>query len=254
MVTIKSQDYGISILLDSDADFDDLKVSLRNKISEAKNFFEGASINIAFRGRLLDSEETAILLDIITTETTMHVTLLKRDDINTLTHTPPNMPKVSISDFLKQENTAARIPTDSNISTTQENPGHTKSTTLTSATQVQSNVNYIESNTAYYQGGLRSGQCIKFDGSVVVMGDANPGSEIIASGNVIVLGALKGMAHAGAAGDISCHVTALTLRPTQLRIANLITYVPEPQKGKKPEQQKPSIAYVKDGRVFVGSM
>ena len=104
-------------------------------------------------------------------------------------------------------------------------------------------------NTSYHQGGLRSGQSIRYSGSVVVIGDANPGSEIIAEGHVIVLGALKGMVHAGCAGNEECFVSALVLWPTQLRIANIITYVPIDKKKKAP-----ACAYIQEGQVFIAPL
>lgn len=74
---------------------------------------------------------------------------------------------------------------------------------------------------------LRSGQRERFlEGNVVVIGDVNPGGEVIASGDVIVLGALRGMAHAGALGDESAVIIALDLEPTQLRIGGLISRPP----------------------------
>ena len=103
--------------------------------------------------------------------------------------------------------------------------------------------------TSYHQGGLRSGQSIRFNGSVVVIGDVNPGSEIIAEGHVIVLGALKGLVHAGCNGDESCIVTGLIFAPTQLRIANIITYIPDDKK-----QRQPSCAYLQDGQVFIAPL
>jgi len=110
---------------------------------------------------------------------------------------------------------------------------------------------HTESETAYFRSGLRSGQSIKYHGSIVIMGDVNPGSEVVAEGNVIVLGTLKGMAHAGSKGDHSCFVSALVLQPTQLRIGKLITHIPAPARG---EKRQPSYAYVKDDQVFVAQI
>ena len=66
---------------------------------------------------------------------------------------------------------------------------------------------------------LRSGTRIEFPGHVVVLGDVNPGAEIIAEGNVIIWGRLRGMVHAGAKGNKNAVICALDLSPTQLRIA-----------------------------------
>ena len=88
--------------------------------------------------------------------------------------------------------------------------------------------------------------------AVVIAGDVNPGSEIIAHGNIIVLGALKGTAHAGAGGDNNCFVSALVLQPTHLRIADIYTYLPPEResRGKKLELQ-PEWAYIQDNELYI---
>jgi septum site-determining protein MinC len=78
-----------------------------------------------------------------------------------------------------------------------------------------------------------------------VYGDVNAGAEIIAGGNVVVWGKLRGIVHAGANGDESAVVCALDLAPTQLRIATYITVSPE-DKRRKP---RPEIAFVRQGRI-----
>ena len=78
---------------------------------------------------------------------------------------------------------------------------------------------------------LRSGFRVSTHGHVVVIGDVNPGAEIIADGNVVVWGRLKGAVHAGAGGNVAAVVCALELNPTQLRIADLF-YVPSSKKRK----------------------
>lgn len=102
--------------------------------------------------------------------------------------------------------------------------------------------------TKFYQGAIRSGQSIEFSGSVVVIGDVNPGAVIKAEGNIIILGALKGIAHAGCSGMTDAFVVALTMDPVQLRIANIITRFPETEiLGKS----RAKYAYIEDGQVYV---
>lgn len=97
---------------------------------------------------------------------------------------------------------------------------------------------------AFVQRTMRSGNSIQHPGHVVVLGDVNPGAEIIAGGNVIVWGHLRGVVHAGAAGDESAVVCALDLAPAQLRIAGQIALSPE-RKG----DPKPEIARIRDGQL-----
>jgi septum site-determining protein MinC len=91
---------------------------------------------------------------------------------------------------------------------------------------------------------LRSGVSLNHAGHVVVIGDVNPGAEIIASGDVLVWGHLRGMVHAGAEGDEAAVVCALDLSPTQLRIAGHIAMTP--QRRGKPQ---PEMARLADGQV-----
>jgi septum site-determining protein MinC len=92
---------------------------------------------------------------------------------------------------------------------------------------------------------LRSGHNISYFGHVVVIGDVNPGAEIVAGGNVVVWGRLRGTVHAGAEGDQDALICALDLSPTQLRIAEQISV--EPQKKKK---SGPEVARLVDNRVI----
>src|SRR6266542_2586491 len=85
---------------------------------------------------------------------------------------------------------------------------------------------------------IRSGTRIEFAGHVVVLGDVNPGAEIIAEGNVIIWGRLRGMVHAGAKGNRTATICALDLSPTQLRIADEVSAVLKPQEQPKPERAR----------------
>lgn len=105
-----------------------------------------------------------------------------------------------------------------------------------------------ESITKFHKGSLRNGQRIDFEGSVVIVGDVNPGAEIKATGNIIVLGQLKGIAHAGCNGATDAFVSAINMAPVQLRIADIITRFPE---GIRREIRTPEYAFVKDGQIFV---
>lgn len=92
---------------------------------------------------------------------------------------------------------------------------------------------------------LRSGNSIQHTGPVIIVGDVNPGAEIISAGDVVVWGRLRGMVHAGADGDDTAIVCALDLSPTQLRIAGKIALTPK-RRGKP----SPEIAKIKDGQVI----
>ena len=81
--------------------------------------------------------------------------------------------------------------------------------------------------TLYIQRTLRSGQSISSDGNIVIIGDANPGSEIIAKGDITVWGVLGGIAHAGSAGNQYAKIRALKMNAIQLRIADTFARRPD---------------------------
>jgi len=78
------------------------------------------------------------------------------------------------------------------------------------------------SETKFVRTSVRSGQKIEFEGSLVIIGDVNAGAEVIAEDNIVVLGALRGLAHAGAKGNKEAIVAAGVLDAPQLRIANIV--------------------------------
>lgn len=92
---------------------------------------------------------------------------------------------------------------------------------------------------------LRSGRVIRHVGHVVVIGDVNPGAQIIAGGDVLIWGRLRGTVHAGANGDESALVCALDMRPMQLRIANHVAIASD--SGER--RPYPEVASVRDGQI-----
>lgn len=88
-------------------------------------------------------------------------------------------------------------------------------------------VNTEISETKYIVNSIRSGQKEEYPGSLVICGDVNAGGEVVAGGNVIVIGALRGVAHAGANGNMLAMIAANSIEVTQIRIGNLVKEVEE---------------------------
>lgn len=78
------------------------------------------------------------------------------------------------------------------------------------------------SETKFYKGSLRSGQKVEFEGSLVILGDVNAGAEVIAGENIVVLGELRGLAHAGAKGNKKAIIASNEIDCPQIRIANIV--------------------------------
>ena len=100
----------------------------------------------------------------------------------------------------------------------------------------------------FLQRTLRSGFKVTHHGHIVVIGDVNPGAEIIAGGSVVVWGRMRGVVHAGSDGDERAVVCALELEPVQLRIAGYVA-VPPKRKGKP----TPEMARIENGQVVAES-
>ncbi len=111
-------------------------------------------------------------------------------------------------------------------------------------------INELSAQTGqFYKGTLRSGQVFESESSVIILGDVNPGAKVIAKGNVVVLGALKGNIFAGAAGNENCFVAALDMNPMQIRIGDVLARCSD--NAKRDKHAVPKVAFVENGSIFI---
>lgn len=103
------------------------------------------------------------------------------------------------------------------------------------------------SETKFHRGSLRSGQKVEFEGSLVILGDVNAGAEVLAGENIVILGILRGMAHAGAQGNKEAIIAAASIESPQIRIANIVKEI---EKSEFEEHIK-ICAYVENGQVVL---
>ncbi len=188
-VTIKGTRQGLQIWVDPTVEFEDLKASLKKQIESAGGFFQGAKVTHIINP-VLSSHQCQELEDL----------LASHGLVTTGIRTGPSLQD---SSQRGQGDPMARMP----VKPLQQGE--------------------VEERCLFVQNGLRSGQRVEFDGTVVVLGDVNPGAEIIATGNLLVMGALKGVVHAGAAGNREAVVTAFRLEPSQIRIADVVARPPD---------------------------
>lgn len=107
-------------------------------------------------------------------------------------------------------------------------------------------VDYAE--TMYYHGTLRSGQSIVNNASIVIFGDVNPGSEVIAGGNLVVMGSLRGIVQAGTRSN-DAYIVAFDMNPKQLRIGDFIARSADD--GDDERIDKPHIAYIDNDQIVI---
>lgn len=102
----------------------------------------------------------------------------------------------------------------------------------------------------YLQTTIRSGVEIRHPGSVIIVGDLNPGSAVVADGDILIWGNLRGVVHAGAGGNTQCQIMALRMEPTQIRIADVVAKAP----AKAPLEYHPEVAYIASGGIRISKV
>ncbi len=212
-VIIKSNKYGLVVLLDAEKEFSGLLKDIGQKFKESANFFKNSQMALAFEGRDLSDEEERQILDVIT----------DNSDIQVLCIIDKNEMR---EQYFKQK-------VDERMEEMSATGGQ------------------------FYKGTLRSGQLLESETSIIILGDVNPGANVVAKGNVVVLGSLKGTVYAGAAGNDACFVTALYMNPMQIRIGDYIARSPDklPARQKRAEKKNepmdPKIAFVEEGNIYI---
>lgn len=225
-VIIKGSKNGITVFLDEEMPFEELLENVSDKFKNASKFFNNATMAISFDGRNLSAEEEKRILNVISDVSELNIVCVL-DENNDIKSVYEEAVKKAMNSF--------------NIS---HQPERQK---------------IIDPKTTcmFYKGTLRSGQVFEADGSVVVLGDVNPGGKVVAKGSVIVLGSLKGNIFAGVDGNENAFVVALEMSPMQIKIGDIIARssdlgVNKISKGKnKSKILEPKIAYVYDQNIYV---
>ena len=104
-----------------------------------------------------------------------------------------------------------------------------------------------------YHGTVRSGQILEHDGDIMIIGDVNPGGQVLATGDIYVMGTLRGMAHAGCRGNEQAIIAAVFFQPTQLRIHQVISRSPDNREFRIGETEM-EFAYLREGQMAVDKM
>ncbi len=225
-VVIKGSKSGITVVLDNTLEFDELKNHITEKFSSSASFLGEADIAIAFEGRELTTDEIDEILSIIKENTKLNIIYILDDNeervekFNQAVELLYNKSTVSVA-----EPTIPKFESE----------------------PVQDSFNQI-----FHKGNLRSGQSIVSEGDIVIMGDVNAGANVTAKGNIIIIGALLGTVHAGCDGNYKAFVIALDMRPTQIRIGEMIARSADKKTTKLlSKNKKPQIAYSSEGNIYI---
>jgi septum site-determining protein MinC len=237
---IKGVRNGLLVHVRPDAEWVDVVRQLLTQIDRQSEFFKGARIALDVGDLSLRRQELGILQRMLSDRNVTLWAVLSTD-------------ATTVSTVRKLELQTNLVPPEAAAGTqTGARPGPTVAETLLKIDQddgAPPPINPEETGTpgVLLKRTLRSGRAIRDAGHVVVIGDVNPGAEIIAGGDVIVWGRLRGMVHAGAQGDETAMVCALDMMPVQLRIAGHIATSPKDQR----RSPRPEMAMVRDSRIVV---
>lgn len=210
-VTIKGTKDGLLVVLGDD-DWDVMLADLEERLARAAAFFAGGQAMLQLGERALDTEELETIVGLLDTQGIVLTTVL--------------------SESAATRRAAQRLGYETARPQPEPPPRPAETT-----------------DGMVVRRTLRSGQSVRHAGSVTIVGDVNPGAQVVAGGDVVVWGHLRGMVHAGALGDNQAFVCALSLAPTQLRIGGQIARPPEGETG----APRPEMARVENGQIIVES-
>ncbi len=222
LIAIKGIKDGLLINLSPTEGWQNIIDALANRIDEQESFFRGARITVDVGERPVPKYELSSLKALLERRS-LQLAVVLSDSQTTIDSAQSLDLKTSIQGHI---------------------PGREFNETLPINPEEEGTTGVMLRRT------LRSGRTVHSRGHVVVFGDVNPGAKIIATGDIIVWGKLRGTVHAGAEGNVDSIVCALKMSPNQLRIAQYIVTSP-PDNQQTPV--RPEVAYVRNNQIVVES-
>ncbi len=203
----------LTIILREEDGIDHILEQIENKIGTAGKFFKGASLNVKYRGKKLNAEEVKRIFELLSAKSGAEIKNISEEvEERAQDEAERNAaPRIKMNDYFFK--------------------------------------GIDQGPTRFFRGTVRSGQLVSYEGNLVIIGDVNPGGEVVASGNIAVMGSVRGLVHAGADGNRDAIVAAFSLQPVQLRIADVITRPPDENDVKG--MPVPEMAYVKGNIIYI---
>ncbi len=194
-VAIKGVDDKLEIYLNEQSSYQSLREELILRLQSNKNFFLNSNAKVVISGRSLSPAQRREIKRIFSMDYGIH-NVFYSDEIKKMKEAPKTyeFKSAEIEKAMQNENTEIELVSRE----------------------------YFDAKSIFIVSTVRSGQRIECEGDIVVLGDVNPGAEIIAGGSIAIFGTLRGLAHAGAGGREDVCVAALYMRPKQLRLSGRV--------------------------------
>ena len=212
MITVKSTQEGLEFWIESSMAYPDIKEELFRKLGENKAFYRGMKLPAIFFGKHFTDLQKKEISGYFYREFQIQNTVFAEEEEKGEPERPmPPQPQDSPKDGVERMEIIGQ-----------------------------------EGESLFVRSTVRGGQRMESKGDIVVLGDVNPGAELIAGGNIAVFGKLRGLAHAGASGRRDVCIAANYLLPQQVRICGKIAIIPKDR-----EIEGPEVVYLQDGKVVV---
>lgn len=210
-VKIKSFQHGISLHLPAEENMEAVLEMIAFKFKEATSFFKDAKMILSIEGRTLSDEEENAIIDVIESNSDIKILCLIGKDSETEKNILKALEQYQNIDFNNDD----------------QNLGQ------------------------FYKGGLKNGQILETDSSIIILGDVNPGSNVISKKDIIIIGGLYGNAYAGTSGEEGHYIIALDISPECLKIDKHRYEVGKKAKWPIKPKYQPKIAHVVNGSVII---
>lgn len=211
-ITFKGTRLGVLVSMSEEGSFRDNLAILQEKLKSNPQFFKGSPVSLDLGWREISTEELGELESFLQTNA------------------------ITLQGIISSSLTTRKLAENRGIKVIIGRLGiseHYSRVAKKEATDARKKTDHPQEETLMLRKTIRAGQKVEFSGNVVIQGDLNPGAEVIASGDIIVLGSLRGIAHAGAEGNTASVVTAITLDPTQLKIAQHVAITKNVKSARK---------------------
>lgn len=212
---IKGTAEGVYIFMNDQFEFLECMKSLEDSISKTISFFKDAKI-IGTKGINLNYTQKAEVEKLISGKYNIEVVSLESIEFKAIKKVEETK-RIADEKILKEEARKREIEQEIRKERERnEKPEEVLIPIVDSKQMLEEGMTKTILNT------LRSGMGVKFDGNVIIVGDVKPGAEVVATGNILVMGKLLGLAHAGCSGNEDAVIIANCLDPIQLRISKYI--------------------------------
>ncbi len=224
IIRFKGDRSGLSIALDSEAPLEDLLAQIEAELGQTGRFFNGSQIVLELGSRQLKLSELSAI----------HKALLRHGvELAAVKGRDPYLDPHGLAGNSKDQPVIRGL--ESSARNNERQIGKSDG-----------------QDCLVVRGTLRSGQVVEHGGSILIVGDLNPGAEVIAGCDIVVWGALRGSVRAGAGGDTDSAVYALEMLPKRLTIGHL-TWQPAAEELAARREYGPEVASVASDKIVIES-